>query len=125
MNSKKILNILIFLAILLNTFGCLNSYAATDIETKKRQTREKINRLKWLESVETSKLYKNQQKLENATANLTSSKSQILSAQKELDGLQAKLDKASAEYNSLNFILADHIRRVYKFSTSLYKQSYC
>lgn len=120
MNSKKILNILIFLAILLNTFGCLNSYAATDIETKKRQTREKINRLKWLESVETNKLYKNQQKLENATANLTSSKSQILSAQKELDGLQAKLDKASAEYNSLNFILADHIRRVYKSQRKAY-----
>ena len=119
-NLKKILNILIFLAILLNTFGCLNSYAATDIETKKRQTREKINRLKWLESVETSKLYKNQQKLENATANLTSSKSQILSAQKELDGLQAKLDKASAEYNSLNFILADHIRRVYKSQRKAY-----
>ncbi len=114
MGSKKILNILIFLAVLINTCGCLASYAATDIETQKRQTREKINRLKWLESVETNKLYKNQQKLENANTNLSNSQNQIRSAQKELDGLQAKLDKASAEYNTLNFILADHVRCVYK-----------
>ncbi len=114
MNSKKILNILIFLAILINTTGCLSSYAATDIETQKRQTREKINRLKWLESVETNKLYNNQKKLENANANLSNSQNQIRSTQKELADLQVKLDKASAEYNSLNFILADHIRCVYK-----------
>ncbi len=37
-----------------------------------------------------------------------------------MDGLQAKLDKASAEYNSLNFILADHIRRVYKSQRKAY-----
>ena len=114
MNSKKILNILIFLAIVLNTAGCLVSYAASDIETQKKQTREKINRLKWLESVETNKLYKNQQKLENATNNLSSSKTQIASAQKELNSLEARLSKASADYNALNFILATHIRSVYK-----------
>ncbi|MCM1074014.1 MAG: peptidoglycan DD-metalloendopeptidase family protein [Bacteroides sp.] len=114
MTYKKILNVLIFLSILLNTFGCLASVAATDIEVKKKQTREKINRLKWLESVETNKLYKNQQKLENANANLSSSQNQIRSAQKELDSLQAKLTIASAEYNNLNFILAAHIRSVYK-----------
>lgn len=120
MGSKKILNVLIFLAILLNTCGCLVSYGANDIETQKRQTREKINRLKWLESVETNKLYKNQQKLENANTNLSNSQNQIRSAQKELDGLQARLDKASAEYNTLNFILADHIRRVYKSQRKAY-----
>ena len=113
-NLKKILNILIFLAIVLNTAGCLVSYAASDIETQKKQTREKINRLKWLESVETNKLYKNQQKLENATNNLSSSKTQIASAQKELNSLEARLSKASADYNALNFILATHIRSVYK-----------
>lgn len=120
MGSKKILNLLIFLAILVNTFGCLACSAAADIETQKRQTREKINRLKWLESVETNKLYKNQQKLENANTNLSNSKNQIRSAQRELDDLQAKLDRASAEYNSLNFILADHIRAVYKSQRKAY-----
>lgn len=120
MSLKKILNALIFLAILLNTFGCLTSHAATDIELKQKQTREKINRLKWLESVETNKLYKNQQKLEDANVNLNNSKKQIRSAQQELDGLQARLTRASAEYNNLNFILADHIRKVYKSQRKAY-----
>lgn len=114
MHLKKILNILIFSALLLNTLGCSTSFASNDIEAQKKQTRAKINHLKWLESVETNKLYKNQQKLENATNNLTTSKTRILSAQKELNGLQAKLDKASADYNALNYILATHIRSVYK-----------
>ena len=72
MSFKKILNILIFLAVVLNTVGCLTSYAAHDVETQKRQTREKIKRLRILENIETNKLYKNQQKLETATNNLTS-----------------------------------------------------
>ena len=93
---------------------CQTCYAQTDIEAKQKETREQINRLKWLESVETNKLYKNQQKLETATNNLTTSKSKIVSAQKELNNLQGKLDKASAEYNALNNILAMHLRGVYK-----------
>lgn len=111
---KKILNVLIFLAILLSTAGCLSSYATTDIEAKQKEAREQINRLKWLEQLETNKLYKNQQKLESATNSLTSSKTKIISAQKELVDLQQKLDKAYAEYNALNYTLAKHIRSVYK-----------
>lgn len=114
MNLKKILNILIFLTILLNTAGCLTIYAETDLEAKKRETREKIDRLKWLESLETNKLYKNQQKLEKATSNLTSSKNQIQSAQKDLLEWQRKLDKASAEYNVMNYQLMNRVRTVYK-----------
>ena len=93
---------------------CSYSYASQDIETQKKQTRAKIKHLKWLESLETNKLYKNQQKLENATTNLQQSKTQIVSAQKELYGMQAQLDKAAAEYNSLNAVLAGHIRKVFK-----------
>ena len=115
MKLKKILNILIFLGILFNTSFCCISYAAQqDIETKKRQTREKINRLKWLEGVETNKLYKNQQKLENATNDLHRSKTQILKTEKELYGMEAELDKASAEYNKLNVVLTAHVRKVFK-----------
>ena len=111
---KKILSILIFFGVVFSTFACCDSYAVQDLETKKRQTRAKINHLKWLENVETNKLYKNQQKLENATNNLHQSKSQIITAQKELNGMQAQLDRASAEYNSLNYVLANHIRKVFK-----------
>ena len=61
MGFKKILSILIFFSVV-GLFLCPSSFA-TDIETKKKQTRAKINHLKWLENVETNKLYKNQQKL--------------------------------------------------------------
>jgi len=113
-NLKKILNVLIFLAVVFNTIACCSLFAATDLETQKKQTRAKINHLKWLESVETNKLYKNQQKLENATNTLHQSKSQIITAQKELNGMQAQLDKAAAEYNALNSVLATHVRAVFK-----------
>ena len=114
MNFRKVLNIFIFLILLLNTTSCLTVFANADLEAQKRATREKINRLQWLESLETNKLYKNQQKLEKATNNLSSSKTQIATAQKELYGLESKLAKASAEYNSLNFVLAKHVRSVFK-----------
>ena len=114
MIGKKILSALIFLAFLFNTFACCSVFASQDLETKKRQTRAKINHLKWLESVETNKLYKNQQKLESANNNLQQSKSQIISAQRELDSMQVQLDRARSEYTNLNNILAVHIRKVFK-----------
>ena len=114
MSIRKILNVLIFLSILMNTFLCLGSVAAEDIESQKRRTREQINRLKWLETLETNKLYKNQQKLETATNNLASSRNEIKNTEKELQSLQVKLNRASSEYNSLNYLLASHIRTVFK-----------
>lgn len=114
MTQKKILASLIFFGLLFNTVLCCSSLAAQDLEAKKRQTRAKINHLKWLESIETNKLYKNQQKLENATNSLQQSKSQIKSAQRELNGMQAQLDEAAAEYTKLNNVLATHIRKVFK-----------
>ena len=114
MNFKKILNLLIFFAVIFSTVVCPVSVANTNIEQQKKETREKIDRLKWLESLETNKLYNNQRKLESATTKLTKSKTKIVSAQKELSDLQLKLSKASAEYNSLNYVLASHIRQVYK-----------
>lgn len=114
MGSKRFLTILLFFGFLFNTLGCCNGYAAQDIETQKRKTREKINHLQWLERLETGKLYKNQQKLENATNNLQTSKTQVIQAQKELSGLEGQLERASVEYNNLNLILAQHIRKVFK-----------
>ena len=114
MSPKKILNILIFLAFFLNTAGCLYCCAETDVEAQKQQTREKINRLKWLENIETNKLYKNQQKLESAANSLSASQEQKTIAEKELYGLQGRLARASAEYNTMNAVLATHIRSVYK-----------
>lgn len=99
---------------MLNTIGCLTVNAAQDIEAKRRQTKAKINQLKWLESLETNKLYKNQQKLEDATTNLQISKTKIISAEKELYNMQSQLEKASVQYTNLNLLLATHIRKVFK-----------
>ena len=112
MKPKKILIILIFFAVFFNT--CCSIDAVQDLETKKKQTRAKINHLQWLERLETNKLYKNQQKLENAANTLQQSKSEIISVQKELNGMQEQLDRAAAEYTKLNNILATHIRKVFK-----------
>ncbi len=113
---KRILNVIILLGLLFNTLSCVVSYAsnAKSLEAKKKETRAKINRLKWLENIETGKLYKNQQKLENAKTNLEQSRNQIASAERELVSMQAQYEQASAEYNNLNRILAAHIRKVYK-----------
>ena len=114
MNIKKILNVLIFLSLLLSTFGCSVSYAADDLAIQKKETQKKINHLKWLESLESNKLYKNQQKLETATNNLSSSKSEIVEMQRRLNSLESQLSSASAEYNALNNELAAHLRNAYK-----------
>ena len=87
---------------------------AADIETQKKQTRAKINKLKWLENIEQNKLYKNQQKLESAKNTLKDSETQISSAQRELSSMQSQLSNATAEYNSYNRILATRIRKVFK-----------
>lgn len=114
MNLKKILNFLIFLILLLSITNSLTVFAETELEAQKRATREKINRLKWLENLEANKLYKNQQKLESANTKLSTSKSKIVTAQKELYDWEAKLEKASREYNALNNALAKRIRIVFK-----------
>ena len=111
MSIKKILKLIIFFCFI---FNVANPVIATDIETQKKQTRAKINKLKWLENVEQNKLYKNQQKLESANTNLEQSKKQINSAKEELNGMQTELNRATAEYNNLNRILASHIRKVFK-----------
>ena len=94
------------------TAGC--TYAAKDIETKKKETRAKINKLKWLENVEQNKLYKNQQKLESAKNTLAASENQIASTQRELSSMQAELNRATSEYTKLNTLLSTNIRKVFK-----------
>ena len=88
--------------------------SANDISVQQKQLKEKINRARWLESVENNKLYKNQQKLENANNSLNSSKAKIATAQSELNGLEGQLSRAYSEYNGLNNVLSSHIVSIYK-----------
>lgn len=87
---------------------------SNDVEVQQKRMQEKIKRVNWLENLEKGKLYKNQQKLEDAQTTLKQSENQIDSARKELTGMQSQLSRATAEYNTLNIVLANRIRKVFK-----------
>jgi len=89
-------------------------YAQSDLQAKRSQTRAKINHLKWLENLETNKLYKNQQKLETTSSNLVSSKKQFSSAQGQLSSLESNLSNALADFSDLDFQMRRRIRQIYK-----------
>lgn len=78
------------------------------------EARKKINHLKFLERLESNKLYKNQQKLESTASNLQYSKKKYDSAKAQLTDLEAQLNKAIIEYNSMDYQLKYRIRNVFK-----------
>jgi len=112
----------IFLILLLATtvaLGTNPSYSAqthihTEIQAKRQQARAKINHLRWLENLETNKLYKNQQKLENTYSNLVSSKKQYSSAEGKLSSLESNLSSALGEFSDIDFQMRRRIRQIYK-----------
>ena len=87
---------------------------AQDVARKHEQTKQQIQRLKWLENVETNKLYKNQQKLESAKNTLKTSKTKLVSTQNELVDMEYKLFRAINEYKQNNVVLQEHIKNIYK-----------
>lgn len=93
---------------------CFASHTAASLQVKRKQTHEKIIHLKWLENLETNKLYKNQQKLEATSTDLQQSKHQYSSAQGKLTTLEGQLDKASSDFAQLNFQMKNKIRLIYK-----------
>lgn len=95
-------------------FAPVESATQQEIERQHQQAKEKIQRLKWLETVETNKLYKNQQKLENAKSTLETSKTRLATTQNELVDMEYKLFRAINEYKELNENLQNHVRNVYK-----------
>ena len=113
MSIKNLFKILITVCFVFN-YTVLPVVQAKDVETQRKELRKKIKHVEWLENVEQNKLYKNQQKLESAKTNLVESEKQIESAQRELSGMQGQLERATAEYNRLNTIMAERIRKVFK-----------
>ena len=85
-----------------------------EIQNKQQQTRAKINHLKWLENLETNKLYKNQQKLEATSTDLVSSRQQYSSAQGKLSSLEGNLSTALAEFSQIDFQMRRRIRQIFK-----------
>ena len=115
MKIKKILNIFILISLFFSFAACFSAAnAVSDIEKKQRDIEKKIKHVKILENLEQNKLYKNQQKLESAKTTLVESENQIASARRELSDMQGQLNAATAEYNTLNNLLARNIRKVFK-----------
>ncbi len=106
------------------SFGCLPCYAHpaahaaahthAEIQKKRKQTRAKINYLKWLENLETNKLYKNQQRLEETSTDLQVSHKQFDSAQYKLNLLQGHLSKSLSDYSAIDFQMKKRIRQIFK-----------
>lgn len=84
------------------------------IQNKQKVTHEKIKRLKVLEHLEKNKLYKNQQKLEQASTNLQVTKSRYSSLEVQLAQMEKELSASVAEFNNANVQMRKRIRQVYK-----------
>ncbi len=113
---KKIFNrakIFIILALSASILLCNSCANAAQVKTKE-QARQKINHLKWLEKVEHTKLYKNQQKLENTASNLVTTRKKLDTAVSELAGMESRLNTALAEFSALDFRMKSRIRKIYK-----------
>lgn len=108
-----ILTFLLFIVTFVS-FAAPSCYAYTDLQKKQHQTRAKINHLRWLENLETNKLYKNQQKLEATTTNLVVSKNQYTQAQGKLNNLESDLSRSLADFSELDFQMKRRIRQIFK-----------
>ena len=87
---------------------------ATNVSQKRKQTQEKIQQLKLLESAEKSKLYKNQRKLEDTSNNLQASRNRYNDIESRLNQMEYELSNATAEFNSIDNTLKERIRQVFK-----------
>ena len=103
-----------FIFILIISFSQEALCSQNHIEKKRRETHAKVVRLKRLESIETNKLYKNQQRLENATKNLKNSKKQYQDAETQLSQAEKNLNATMQEYSTSENQTRNRIRQIYK-----------
>ncbi len=110
---KKIFTVVLILLIA-NIGLVANANQLRTIQNKQRATHEKIRRLKVLEHLEKNKLYKNQQKLEQASNSLQYSQNQYASLNSQLQQMEKDLAASVAEFNKANIDMRKRIRQVYK-----------
>jgi murein DD-endopeptidase MepM/ murein hydrolase activator NlpD len=104
-----------FLILLIGNIGMVASAdQLKTIQQKQKVTHEKIKRLKVLEHQEKSKLYKNQQKLEQASNSLQTSQRKYASLESQLASMERDLAASVAEFNNANIQMRKRIRQVYK-----------
>ena len=124
-NTKFIIKILILtLIVSLGFFGtttaCYAHHATyyiqkkKEIQQKKRQTHAKVIHLKFLENLETNKLYKNQERLDQTSSDLESSKAQYTNAETKLSSLESNLSVSLAQFSKIDAEMKSKIRRIFK-----------
>ena len=84
------------------------------IQKKQKAAHEKVKRLKILEHLEKNKLYKNQQRLESASASLESTQVQYRNLEYQLAKMEKDLNNSIAEFNKANVAMRTRIRQVFK-----------
>ena len=114
--KKIIKNIfIVFVALLMFNIGLVaDANQLKTIQQKQKVTHEKIKRLKVLEHLEKNKLYKNQQKLEQASNNLQQSKNEYANLEIQLKQMEKDLTASVQEFNKANIDMRKRIRQVYK-----------
>lgn len=106
---------IVFIALLIGNISLFaDANQLKTIQHKQRVTHEKIKRLKVLEHLEKNKLYKNQQRLEQASNNLQQSKNQYSNLEAQLAQMEKDLTASIAEFNKANVDMRKRIRQVYK-----------
>ncbi len=110
--KKLFISIFIFLIGNVSLFVCADDLKT--IQHKQKVTHEKIKRLKTLEHLEKNKLYKNQQRLEQASVSLQTSQNKRSSLEAQLAQMERDLTRSIAEFNNANVQMRKRIRQVYK-----------
>lgn len=106
---------IVFIALLIGNISLLaDANQLKTIQHKQKVTHEKIKRLKVLEHLEKNKLYKNQQRLEQASNTLQYSKNQYSSLEAQLAQMEKDLNASVVEFNKANVDMRKRIRQVYK-----------
>lgn len=112
--SIKIFLSLILALLILHAAEPCSALSLSEIAKKRSATRAKIQKLKILETQETNKMIRNQQKLERNERALQSSQAQYTKAKNKLSNLEYQLNVSKAEFARNEAIARQRIREIYK-----------
>ncbi len=118
-NVRKEFLILIFITLLLQSAFAVN---IEQIDKKRAAAQRNIYNLKLLERIETNKLYKNQQKLEDTEQKLEYNKEKYNATQDELENLKQKLQGLMGDYESQLSYSNKRIVQIYKTQRKNYME---
>lgn len=110
----KIFLSLILALLILHVAEPCSALSLSEISKKRSATRAKIQKLKILETQETNKMIRNQQKLERNERALQNSQAKYNKAKSRLSNLEYQLNVSKAEFARNEAIARNRIRQIYK-----------